>query len=109
GMLQVEPVDVGSPQDSRVRLSWTAPPQPQAFRDARLARQPLDLHEHDGAWHGGLGAVGAFGRMVVGLGMHAGPGADPHLTVLSVLLAELRGRLPPGRLVVTDQLPAVPS
>jgi site-specific DNA recombinase len=72
---QIEPSDVGSPQDRQVWCAWTAPPQPQPFGDAGLAGQALDFDQHQGAPHDRFWAVAALGRVVVGLGVHARPGA----------------------------------
>jgi hypothetical protein len=38
GVLQVKPMDVGSPDDRQVGLPRSAPPQPQAFGNPGLAR-----------------------------------------------------------------------
>lgn len=108
GMLQVESVHVGSPDHRQVRLARSAPPEPQALGDARLARQALDLHQHRGAAHGDFRAVAALGWMSVRLGVHASPGAYPYRAILRVFLALLARGCPPGALVGAGELLAVP-
>ncbi len=108
GVFQIEPMHVRPPDHRQVRLAWSAPPQPQPPRDARLARQPLDLHQHQSAPHGGFGAIAAFGWMIVCLGVHASPAADPHRAILRVLLAVLARRCPPGALFGAGEFLAVP-
>src|SRR5438128_11146955 len=99
---------VGPPQDGQIGLAWSAPPQPQAFGDARLTWQALDLDQHQGAAHDGFRAVAAFGWMIVCLGVHAGPGAHPDRAILGVLLAVLARGCPPRALLGTGELLAVP-
>jgi len=54
GVLQIKAVHVRPPQHGQIGLAWSAPPQPQAPGNARLARQALDLHQHQGAAHDGF-------------------------------------------------------
>src|SRR5207302_1789187 len=104
GVLQIKAVDVRSPDHRQVRLAWSTPPQPQALGDARLTRQALDLDQHQGAAHDRFRAVATFGWMVLGFGVHAGPGAHPDQAILRVLLAVLVGRRLPGALLGAGEL-----
>src|SRR4051794_13568602 len=105
GVLQVEAVDVRSPEDGEVGRTRAAPPQPELLGDAGLARQPLDLDQHQGAVDDGPGTPTAPSGMVLRLRVHVGPRPHPHRPVLGMLLAVLHGRRPPAGGVVAGQLP----
>jgi len=98
---------IGSPEHGQVRVARSTPPQPQAFGDAGLAGQVLHFDQDQGAADHGFRAVAAFGRVVLGLGVHARPGAHLHPTILCVLLGVLIGGCPPGARVGAGELPAV--
>src|SRR4249919_3129702 len=109
GVLQVEAVDVRPPDDGEIGRAGTSPPEPELFRDARLAWQALDLDQDERAADRRLGASAAPVRMVPALGMDAGPGAHADPSVLGVLLGVRRRRCPPGARVVARELPPVPA
>jgi hypothetical protein len=50
-VLQVEPPDVGSPQEVLVRFAFCVPPKPQLLRFAALAGELSYLHQDYGAPH----------------------------------------------------------
>ena len=100
----IEPSDVGAPDDRQVWLAGPTPPQPEAFGNACLAGQVLDLDQHQGASDDGFGAIAARGRVVLRLGVHTRPGAHPHPTILRMRLGVLIGGCPPGPLLGAGEL-----
>src|SRR5215212_10760497 len=94
GVLQVEPVDVCSPDDGEVGRAGATPPEPELLGDARLAWQALHFDQHARPANQRPGTSAATGRMVLGLRVHVGPGPHAHRPVLRVLLTVLLGWRP---------------
>src|SRR6266581_2477159 len=54
GVFEVKAMHVRSLQHGQIGLVRSAPPQPQALGNARLARQAFDLYQYQGAAHDGF-------------------------------------------------------
>src|SRR5262249_61640137 len=115
-MLRVEAVDVRAPERGQVGGARPAPPQPEPLSKARLARQVVDLDQDQRPPPRRPRAAAAPVGGGLGFGMHAGPGADADLAVLSVGRPGLRGPGPPGPLVgagglrpIAARAPALPA
>jgi site-specific DNA recombinase len=95
---QVEPPDVGPPDQIKVKFVWAGPPQPQHLGRARAGGDPLDLDADDRAAHDRSRPAGAVARVALLLGMQPAPGLHGHCAVLVVLAAKGGGRgRPSGR------------
>jgi site-specific DNA recombinase len=96
---QVEPADIGPPQQRQIRggTRWAGPPQPQRLGRPGPPGQPCHVHADQGAGHDRQLPIGvAVGAL---LGMQPIPSGHGHLPILRVgLLPRGRGRRPGGRI-----------
>jgi site-specific DNA recombinase len=104
---QVEPADVGPPDQIKVEFVRAGPPQPQHLRRARAGRNPLDLDADDRAAHDRPRPAGAVAGVALLLGMQPRPRGDGHGAVLVVLADQGGGRGRPGGRVGEGELGAM--
>src|SRR5919199_4595673 len=96
-MFQGEPAAVGSPEQIKVWLAFSAPPQPQRLWLAGLPRQSLHLDQDDRPSHDGRFLEGLLSMWTaLELGMQPGPRSHPHLPIVLVVAGMLMSRLWPG-------------
>src|SRR3954454_15911920 len=106
-VLQVEPPDVGPPQEVEVRLAFAGEPKPQLLRLAGLAGELGYLHQDYGAPHDGRPLATIALCYASGPWVQTRPSPDAHLAVAPGEATVLAGGLRPGLRIGQGEFAAV--
>src|ERR687883_675249 len=106
-MFQGEPAAVGSPEQIKVWIAFSAPPQPQRLWLAGLPRESLYLDQDDRPPHDGRFLEVLSPWTALELGMQPGPSTRPHLPIVLVVADMLMSGFWPGGRVFAGELGTV--